>query len=323
MNFYFAVSKVCNLRCSYCYVPEYNKSMKKFVDDRALQGAKDFVEKAKKENTVLGTCILHGAEPMVISPEVLGEIINIFYTATQRAVRVQTNGTHNDIAYLSTVLDVIGTPCKFNIGVTMDGCAMTHNPNRQNTWDLVLRNLLIKKGMGFGGGILTVITKEVVGNLKNFGYWVEYMELMGFRIKFKLAEHGYELSHEENIKFAQWLIDSGNKMKLQGFQPKICILKGNNCDFYEFDVDGGVYSCNKAYSEEGKFGNWRLESFEELKAKREVLYQDTPIDIECYGCEYWEQCHGGCPVSRVNKKSIDCTIKRYVWDDEKNNRTKK
>lgn len=313
MHCYFAVSKVCNLRCSYCYVSEYNKSHQDDYDRRALSAAERFVEKAGTEKLPLESVTLHGAEPTILTARTLGQIVNLFAKPTDNDVRIQSNGTHFTPKYLDDLLGVIQDPAKFFIGISMDGSAVIHNPQRNDTWDLVFRNIMELRARNFQTGLLAVVTSLTLKHLKEFGLWVEYMRPLVHSITFKLGEHGFGLTEEEKIQFARWLYGSRNIKQLQAFQPDLCIQDGNECEFYEFDIDGNCYSCNKNYLETGVFANWFEEPFETVVSKRQSLYGSRPVDPECQSCPYLSICHSGCPLTREEGKSVDCRIKKEIY----------
>jgi len=317
MNFYFAASKVCNLRCKYCYVPEYNKTKQKQYDQRATEAATAFVQKAKAENMGLHTCCLHGAECTILSPETLGGLVNLFFEHTLRPVRIQTNGVSLTSEYLDRLLKVIHNPSKFHIGFSIDGPESIHNANRKNTWKQVSTNFFTAVQKGFEAGILSVINAATIANLDDFGDWNMAMDKFGVKRRYKLAEHGFELTPDENMIFAKWLLKTGYWRNLQAFIPMMCIHQGNDCFFFEFDIDGKTYTCNKNFEDSKSFGNWQDAPFDALIKKRRVYNQDKYIHPDCSTCEYWERCRGGCPTTRTNGKSVDCAIKKYIWDQFK------
>lgn len=313
INCYFAISRVCNLRCRYCYVPEYNKANQSDYDARAVQAAQRFADKVRRENLPVGHISLHGAEPTILSPEALGQVITVFAELTGQTVRMQSNATRLTQDYLDRLLQVIRDPELFFVGVSMDGCAAIHNPNRNKTWDLVFNNLFELKDRGFHVGLLAVISSLTIKHLKELGLWLDYIRRIVDTVTFKMGEHGFGLTEDEKIIFARWLCDTKAIPNLQGFMPDLCIQDGNDCSFFEFDIDGNAYSCNKNFNADGIFANWFDEPFEAILAKREGLYAQTPISPECRTCALWVMCHSGCPMSREDGKSVDCRVKKEVY----------
>lgn len=313
INCYFGVSKVCNLRCTYCYVPEYNKGHQADYDARALAAACRFAEKARREGLSIGEIALHGAEPTILSPQTFGRIINIFHALTGKEIGLQSNGTRLTPEYLDRLLHVIGDPAKLFVGISIDGSPAIHNPQRNNTWERVMGNIAALRARGFGIGVLAVITPLTMRHLPDFEAWVTQIKSRVDGLTFKLGEHGFGLTAEEKIAFADWLYATQNIKHLQAFMPNICIQDGNNCGFYEFDVDGHCYSCNKNYNTEGAFANWFEQSFAEIVARRDGLYRATPCHAECATCPIAPYCASGCPLTREAGHSVDCYVRKRVY----------
>ncbi len=315
VNCYFAISRVCNLRCTYCYVPEYNKARQPNYDDRAIQAAERFADKVRREGLPIGHISLHGAEPTILSPEAFGKVVATFSELSGQMVRMQSNGTRLTADYLGRLLRVIGTPDRLFVGISMDGSANIHNPNRNKTWDVIMQNIREMKARGFRMGILAVITSLTLKHLREFEDWVGEMRRMTDGVTFKLGEHGIGLTEDEKDIFARWLCESGTVRNLQGFMPELCIQDGNDCWFFEFDIDGNCYSCNKHFDNKGVFASWFHESFEVILQKRKRLYGATPVSPECHDCALWTMCRSGCPLSREDGRSVDCRVKKVVHEN--------
>lgn len=313
MHCYFAVSKVCNLRCQYCYVPEYNKNHQANYDSQAVTAARSFSEKIRREAFSFESIALHGAEPTILSAKALGEVIRIFWETTGSQVRIQSNGTRFTEPYLNRLLEVIEDPHRFFVGISIDGSPSIHNPQRNDTWNRVTENIKTLRRYGFEVGLLSVITPLTIKHLQDFGLWIESVKPIVQGLTFKLGEHGFGISEEEKKIFADWLYETKNIKHLQAFMPDLCMHDGNDCDFYEFDIDGNCYSCNKSYYDLGVFANWFEESFAEIQTKRKQIYRDRSIDPECKDCPYLALCHSGCPLSREEKRSVDCQIKKTIY----------
>lgn len=313
MNCYFAISKVCNLKCHYCYVPSYNKGHQTDYDRRALDAAQRFTTKIEQENYAMESIVLHGAEPSILSAKTLGKIVNLFQNPTHDDVRIQSNGTRFNGEYLDQLLKVIQDPNHLYIGISIDGSPKIHNPQRDNSWEQVMHNIAELGRRGFRIGLLAVITPLTLRYLKQFEKWVEEMRPQVETITFKLGEHGFGLSEIENQQFAEWLYASKNLKSLQAFQPSLCMHDGNQCEFYEFDIDGNCYACNKNFNDSGIFANWFQEDFTTIVTKRRLLFVSRPMDPECLTCPYKIICQSGCPVTRIQNKSVDCLIKKTIY----------
>lgn len=212
MHCYFAVSKVCNLRCQYCYVPEYNKSHQVNYDSQAVTAARRFSKKIRQESFSFESITLHGAEPSILSARALGEVIQIFWEATGNQVQIQSNGTRLTEPYLNKLIEVIGNPNRIFVGISIDGSASIHNPQRNDTWHKVTENIKTLRKHGFEVGLLSVITPLTIKHLQDFDLWVESVKHIVQGLTFKLGEHGFGLSEKEGI-FANWVEDSFEEIR--------------------------------------------------------------------------------------------------------------
>jgi len=312
LYFYFVLSHVCNLSCAYCYVPKYNKYEAKAYGENAISASKEFIEKAKIEGLSLGQCTFHGAETSILSPVALGECINLFYEATHNVVKCQSNGINFTKSYLEELLTIIKEPRKFRIGFSIDGCEEAHDVNRKGTYRLVIQNLKDAISLGFSVSILCVVTKSVVKHLDKLEAFCSFLDSINAIYAFKSAAHGYEINDTETEAFAQWALDNKRYDHVQACMSTICSTRGNHCEFYEFDMNGNVYACNKTFSKEGVFSNWKEETFTEIIQKRRSLFQSVDIDALCYVCPIFIKCQGGCPADRVNAKNLECKLKRII-----------
>jgi len=313
INFYYALSEVCNMRCKYCYVPEYNKANTAQYDAVAISAAKDLIQKGKDEGVAYGQVTLHGAEPTVLSAKALKEVVELFYEYTQTPLQMPTNGLN--LASKRYLKELDGLQDKFRIGVSIDGPEVVHNKYRPNSYKRVMRAITNAHEAGFVVKTLSVISNHTVQYAKEWFEWSEEMKALGcYKVAQKPAHgEGYELTKEDSIEWAKHLIKY-SITDHQAFQKNLCDKSGNSCMWYEFDVHGGSYSCNKVFNRENNFGNWRKEFFWQLQTKRESLYTDAFIHEDCNTCNYNIFCRSGCSVERVNGKALDCELKYAVYD---------
>ncbi len=310
MNIYFGVTKQCNMRCKYCYVPEYNKNEHENIDLKAIQGTQRFLKKIRDEQQPLHQVSLHGAEPTILSPKTLALIVNMFYSHTRIKVGMQTNGQNLTKEYLE-LLD----PSKTSIGFSIDGYEKLHDENRPHSYKKALENLKTAIEMGFSVSVLSVISKETIKNVDKFFAWIKFELPQLNRLVFKFIHSDEEnnLNKEEQELFIDKCIENDCQKPLQVLKQKICLTSGNDCMWYEFDIDGSTYACNKTYNKEGAFANWHNEEFFKIRNKRIHLFRDDFIDEECINCEAYSFCKGGCPSDRLQGISVDCHARKYLY----------
>lgn len=325
---YFAPHKTCNLRCSYCYVPEYNKSTRKQDDVRILESLSGFISKVEKEGYEIGSFCLHGAEPSLMSPESLARAVKMVNKHwekinCQNFVAIQSNGIRFDNQYLRILKQAIGSTNKIRLGFSIDPPKTVHNKYRENTFDKVVANYEEAITINFPVSILSVVTNETINYLSEFRDWMqtqlERKKKYGnpYRVKIKFATGDMALNEAEMKQFAYFLLENDLTSLVQILSPGYCIQSGNECEWFEFDISGNCYSCNKTFFDEGIFANWHRESFDKIFEKRAGLFLKVIEHEDCHECEYESLCNSGCPVDRIKTgemagKAHECSLIKIV-----------
>ncbi len=359
---YFAPYKTCNLRCSYCYVPEYNKSTSKINDNRILESLSEFINKVEVEGYEIGAFCLHGAEPSLMSPESLAKAVKMVNTHWEKtncrnAVAIQSNGIRFDSKYLAILKRELGmakknahiglmqqsdgikqnliviengveesSQCGIRLGFSIDPPKALHDKYRDNTFDKAVANYEQAIKMNFPVSILSVVTNQTINYLNEFRNWMlaqlERKRINGnpYRVKIKFATGEMALSEAEIERFAYFLLENDLTSLVQILSPGYCLQSGNECEWFEFDIDGNCYSCNKTFFDEGIFANWHNESFDKIFEKRAELYSSAPEHEDCRQCPYEYLCNSGCPIDRIKTgdmagKAHECSLIRIVFDE--------
>ena len=306
MNFYLAITNQCNMSCKYCYVPKYNKN--KPVDDKlVVERTQQLVDKLQQAHVQIGAVVLHGAEPLLVAPETVMQLHEVLYKDTPRQLRIQTNGLNMTEEYLKKL-----DPERIGFSVSLDGYRTLNDKNRAH-YDKILRNIRTAKQLGFSVSVISVITKETICRIEQFMRWVQYMLQLVDRVTFKLVHGGGELSQTEQELLVDKAIQYKTARCFQFLRDGICLNAGNQCEWYEFDVDGRVYGCNKTFNDDECIGNWIDMSVQEILQKRAVQFAHEPVDSECLQCELYHVCRGGCPNDRVEEKSVDCYARKKLY----------
>jgi radical SAM protein with 4Fe4S-binding SPASM domain len=330
LNIYFATSKTCNINCKNCYLSITFKQSKKITDTKILTSIDYFIEKIESEGFRIGKFCLHGAEPSLMSAKTMGKIINRINehwkgNKTENiAVSIQTNGIRLTKSYLEEVIQIIENPKKFKIGFSIDPPKIIHDSMREDSYNIVMKNYKIAQILGFPTGILSVITTETMTYLSEFGQWIKNelrkKEKYGnpYMIKVKLATGNYALNETQLISLSKFLIKNNLIPIMQVFSASYCIQNGNDCEWYEFDIDGNCYSCNKNYNSNGIFANWQYESFDSIIIKRKKLFENEFMHPDCSKCCYEMVCNSGCPLDRhkqgkMKGKAYECVLIKYIY----------
>lgn len=309
INMYFATHSSCNMNCRYCYVPKPDGAAE--VSDRQiLDSLKSFIEKVEIENYVIGSFCFHGTEPTLMSPGTLAEAANLVYGhwnnegINNQRVSIQTNGWNPDREYLLELEKEIGYAGKLSLSFSIDPPKAVHDKYRNKSYDRVMANFVEAIALGFRVSVLAVVTPDTINNFPEFAEWMKYWlresAISGnpYKIKIKPATGEKGLYGYDMERLADLLAEYQLHNLAQILTPGYCIQSGNECMWFEFDINGNCYSCNKAYNENGKFADWYNESFDEIFSKRKKLYMNNLMSDECSECEYEFICNSGCPLDR-------------------------
>lgn len=331
LNMYFAPHQTCNMNCLYCYVPEQSRKQKKAEDNEIISSLREFIAKLEREDYQIGNFCFHGAEPTLMSAEALGRaasLVRAHWTRTNcsnKAPAIQTNGLNLSEIYLNNLKKSLPPDGLLRIGFSIDPPKQVHDKYRDNSFDKVEANLYKAMDMGFPISILSVVSPETLDNLNEFGKWMKKMLKLKkennnpYKVKIKFATGQYGLNDDHIKIIAKYLIDNDLLELVQILSPEYCLQNGNNCKWFEFDIYGGTFSCNKSFAPEKSFADWREESFENIIEKREKLFIYEKTHEECSICPYEAYCSSGCPIDRFKEgemagKAHECSLIKMAYE---------
>lgn len=312
-SLYYAVSRKCNLRCKYCYLPEHNKSST-LEKELVLSAFKELVDKVLTESTPIDRFVFHGAEATLVGADCVSKMMDYAELKLGKTTfGIQTNGV--DIKEFYTAL--VGRPIHFSVSLDV-GEEEHDNQRGKGTFSKIIANLAELKRLGFSVSVLSVLTLhtasiEVIQKHKSL---LDSLGI-GFELKVVNLSPNNQISHNLGVTLGAQLWESGLYRHIQSIFKGICHNRGNACFFIECDYLGNVYSCNHEFGSGTSFGNWTNTSFEDLVYDRRTVYQDVPYDNDCVSCQWFMNCHGGCPITRVNKKADDCSIRLGILNELK------
>lgn len=329
LNLYYAISSKCNLRCSYCYVPEAGKSNPTDVKDTE-ENLRFFLDKLQSESYKLGAFCFHGAEPTIYNAKTLSQYCNMVLDFKKKSksrnnlIAIQTNGYNVDRTYLQTLLDNLLPDSSLRLGFSIDLPKQIHDKYRNNSYDRVFDNFCNALESGVDVSVLSVVSAEAMNKKDELVASIramldlkeKYTNFRKFKIKLATGDLGFKEEDMEMI--ADILIENSWTKLLQIFSYSYCLSKGNDCDWFEFSPDGSCFSCNKTFMNSETFSNWKLQSFDYIKEKRAILYAKEPTHRDCKSCEYEMYCNSGCPIDRYKSgemagKAHECTIIKKVY----------
>ncbi|MBT4289012.1 MAG: radical SAM protein [Deltaproteobacteria bacterium] len=335
INMYFAPFKSCNLNCKYCYVPKLYKNVAKPDSKTILNRLELLISKIETDGFQIGAFCLHGSEPALMAPDTLVKISTCLKShwtrlrCSNRSIAIQSNGTRFTYKYLGELKNRLSRLSDVKLGFSIDPPKVIHDQFRDNSFNLVEQNYLHALDIGFPVSVLSVVTDTVMEHLEGFKGWMkEQLDRKAqtgnpYKVKIKLASAPKMFSLAHIPAFTDFLIENNLQSLLQILTPGYCLQAGNECEWYEFDIDGNCYSCNKNFNQESVFANWMQEPIVEIVAKRKQLFVDDPMHAECCLCEYEMICNSGCPLDRIKSgdlsgKAHECEmIKKILNQKEK------
>lgn len=180
-------TQLCNLNCSYCYLPDRdkNRKMSQEVSERVAQGV------AKLGNAV--EIIWHGGEPLSCDLDHFSKLTSPFeHLRTQEFVRhaIQTNATLiNDrwCEFLKTH--------QFRVGVSIDGPVWANTKrvswNDAPAFDKIMRGIRFLKEAGVPFSVICVVSENTLGKAKELYEFFVDLECtsLGVNIEEQLGVH--------------------------------------------------------------------------------------------------------------------------------------
>lgn len=313
-NLYLELSKTCNLNCSYCYVPQYNKNQKKNSKEEVLAVCDELLQKTYDAGFDLGRVVLHGAETFVLEPEVINAVVHKLHAGGVKKIGVQTNGTLLSADYHDKMGDL--SDKMSTIGFSVDARSV-HNKYRGNSYDLVLKNLKETRHRGYGVKVLSVITKETLEHLDELTELLKELDSLDIDAELKMvhSKDEYMLTEQDQRTLANWGVLTGQWIKFQSFNPNYCIHGKCHSDVIsEFGINGDVHVCNKTNNEQGVIADWKSESLCDVFVKRDLAFSESKLGENCKNCRFWSVCFGGCPNDRdAEGYANDCFLKHYTY----------
>jgi uncharacterized protein len=317
------ISKLCNLRCSYCY--EYGdlankRRMSLATIGRIFDNMARYVAAHPHE---FMSFVWHGGEPFLIPLEFY-DSIRVLQEKTFSARVTLHNSVQTNLTILAVRhLEFLKSRKFFTaVGVSFDvhGDQRVDNLGRQKI-ELVLGNLqkLLDSGIRFGA--IVVLARNTLPHVTRI---YEFYDRLGVECRFipfykhsfieQISDHALtfdELIGALKSVFDAWIVSERATAvdpideytdyavaHLSG-QPKRYYNKGTDEYAFVVDVDGGVWGHGEAYDGEFKYGNLGHESFDAILASRgrrqALASSKRRVAMHCEKCRYY----GACPGSFV------------------------
>lgn len=337
----------CNLNCIYCSEGDKKAvTLKKEMLFKAIDELPLLLDKINDKNITL---LWHGGEPLSVGKEYLTEVMQY---ATEKLKNyhikflIQTNGTLIDDEWISIF-------CKFKvgIGISLDGYKELHDNNRltkngEATFDLIVKNMQKLKNAGVNYGTLMVLNTSSQINMEALTKCIEEYDLhpkIHSVIACGRASEVDSVAVYENYvelmkELYRYCMESDRNIIIEPLNELMDTILGvdsvHKCSFNGscgvsficIYADGSAGFCGRAEHEKDDFTYGSLEDknllelYESVNAQRIRSRQQYLKEHDCYGCNYWHLCHGGCAFEAVTatgslySKYVNCGMRKSLLD---------
>lgn len=326
MQIILKMTTACNLKCVYCSEGDQpNERMSKKIFFKVVDELPELLEHISDNKAEF---LFHGGEPMLYGQQELTELIEYARKRLSNCkFLMQTNGTLINDDWIKFFKEQ-----EIELGISLDGYPELHDKNRltkdnQPTSQIIMNNLNKLKVAGIKFGTLMVMNDEVddellfkfikendlqpkihsvinCGRAEDFNTKPIYKSYVGLMKKlFKRA------MADESTKIIQPLDETMNTI-LGLTTMKECSYNGScGKSFIAVYPDGEVGFCGRDnLSRRYIYGNVKSERlinlYESANAKLIRERQKYLQENDCYKCEEWNLCHGGCAYEAVNSYGI-------------------
>ena len=326
------VSGACNMRCRYCfYADEMNNrgtDIYPAMDDETLE---TLVRRVMRYADAQATFVFQGGEPTLAGVDFYKKLLALQKKYRRADVQVlnslQTNGYH-----LSDEMIALFAENHFLLGVSLDGCEMTHDLLRkdakgQGTFAPILRNIRRLQKAGVEFNILCVVNDAVARNadavldcLAEFDFlqFIPCLDnLDGTTHSHSLTDEAYgEFLEKAFARYKQAFFSSRRVSirtfdnwvaMLLGMPPENCAMRGVCSPGFLVESTGDVYPCDFYALDEWKLGNIREHSLRQLhRAPQAKAFEEVslPVPDGCRACPFYALCRNGCRRERDPETGI-------------------
>lgn len=312
------LSKLCNLRCQYCY--EFES-----LSDPSRLSTSDLnllfrrVAEYSSEQRIRADFVWHGGEPLLMGPEYFDELFAIQSRCFAAARASFTNSIQTNLYQLKEpALELLQ---RFDsIGVSLDLFGdMRVNINGALSQKRVLENMEVLKGRGIRFGCICVLSRPVKDRIDQvFDFFsqakIGFRLLPIYRTAFEGQHDRWGLTESEvsetfirvfdrMIKEAPGItiapIDDYLSTVVRRHLGKLAPSAYANGKTYEMlfivDTDGQTYSSADAYSPKHAYGSILESSVSELLVSdgyKKSLHERLGRLQDCQHCEFNQNCSG-------------------------------
>lgn len=344
----------CNARCLYCSAWEPGQARDTMSDEtleKVFERIEEWVIHSRRTRSI--KIIWHGGEPTLMPVEFYEKVISLQERLIERHGLTIENNMQSNLLHLDEKkVEVLGRLLSYKgkkrtIGTSFDpvsGVRVLGKKDYNREWK---RGISLIKKHGFPYGIVYVahrmaiedpeaVTDVFLNRFPEIGIRFNPLYKEGRAID-TVCEHLY-ITPKEWGKFMVRLyrIWEANDKK-PNWQPlreidefhlgkstRMTCDHSGRCGFTHLGIgtDGSVYSCGRGIDRKyGSYGNVHdhgiaeiLEHPARLAMTNRSAYLNNTF---CFGCRWWQYCHGGCPMdaainfdNNIFKKTNFCKSRR-------------
>ena len=339
----------CNMNCDYCYA-SHNFHGKRVVSKDVLHALFNDLSHSHYDRIDFNW---HGGEPLIAGEEFLRlavELQNNSNIKKDRTIvnRIQTNGT-----LLSDNIAIFLKINSFDTGVSIDGPKSINDFHRkfyngEGSFDTVMKKLGYLDKYKIPTAILTVVTSESTKRAKElYDFFCEF-PLIQSSIDFlpcfdKLPQNSQAVSStitpEDYAEFMitlfdNWFEDDKVELRISFFENILAVLLGGVADlcylkrscngFITIHPNGDIYPCDRfAGLDAFNLGNILEKNLLDILSSKFYLDMRSEFDsipVDCWQCEWFRLCHGGCAYEgfamngSLNSKSYYCIGLQQIFN---------
>lgn len=325
-------SSNCNMDCGYCFYKCLSSSREKYSLGFMSEATLELLIKNAIEYTDEYLCFaFQGGEPTLIGIEFYRKAVQLqkkYQKLKPKLVienTIQTNGTTLNEEWCQFLHDK-----KFLVGLSLDGPKKIHDSSRKmadgsDSFYRIMEAVKLLNKYDVSFNILIVVTEQSASKAsalykfcsRNHFQYIQLVPCMdepNRRNTFgKKTENPYAVKANTYGKFLVEFFDlwyedfkKGNIMDVRmfsnlaqmavDFPPEECGMCGKcNC-YFVVEGDGTVYPCDFYCLDEYRLGNIS-DGFSKLKESQKAIeFENDSVKKpdECYSCEYYRFCRGGC-----------------------------
>jgi len=342
------VGSRCNMKCSYCYYLDKDQFSSHSKQTRMSY---DLLEKLIRQTIEANpgpivSFTWHGGEPTLAKLEFYQKVVQLqkkyLPKGWQAWNNLQTNGLFLNDEWCRFLKEN-----HFDVGLSIDGDALTHDKNRRDlsgnaTFSRIAKSICRLQSYGIQPDLLCTVTSdsevrplEVYRSLRDFDTgWIQFIPVI---VRDKNGEIDPISATKEGYGqflctiFDEWITHDLGKLDVQlfaesariwaGGQAGVCTMAPTCGRVLIAEEDGSLYSCDHFVDEEHRLGN--LMNTHLVKAANSAfqkefgLAKNEKLCKECRNCLWLKLCHGGCLKDRFEDIEKEDLKKYYLCESLK------